>query len=42
VLDATRPVEELHATIRSAVLRRLDLPAAVPVVEPVRATERRG
>jgi dTMP kinase len=42
VLDATRPVEELHAKIRSAVLRHLDLPAAVPVVEPLRTSERRS
>jgi dTMP kinase len=42
VLDATRPVEELHATIRSAVLRRMELPAAVPVAEPARTSERRS
>jgi dTMP kinase len=42
VLDATLPVEDLHAKIRSAVLRRLDLPAAVPVTEPMRTSERRS
>jgi dTMP kinase len=42
VLDATLPVEELHAKIRSAVLRRLDLPTAVPVTEPMRTSERRS
>jgi dTMP kinase len=30
VLDATRPVDELHATIRDAVLARLHPPAPVP------------
>ncbi len=42
VLDATRPVEELHAKIRSAVLRRMDLPSAIPVAEPIRTSERRS
>jgi len=42
VLDATRPVEELHAKIRSAVLRRMDLPSAIPVAEPTRTSERRS
>jgi dTMP kinase len=42
VLDATRPVEELHAQIRSAVLRRIDLPSAIPVTEPIRTSGRRS
>lgn len=34
VLDATRPVEEIHAKVREAVLARLPLPTAAPVEEP--------
>jgi dTMP kinase len=40
VLDATRPVEDLHADVRRAVLGLFDLPAAAPVEEPRRLTGR--
>ena len=41
LLDATRPVEDLHADIRRAVLPLLDPPAAIPVEEPLPAGEER-
>jgi dTMP kinase len=39
VLDASRPVEELHAEIRAAVLQRIAPPPATPVEEPRRSGE---
>jgi dTMP kinase len=42
VLDASRPVEDLHAEIRTAVLQRLAPPHATPVEEPRRPVDDPG